>query len=62
VFSDNKNRAGMAGSGKAVSSIVEFPHMQWGLLMGNLWSYSVQEIVPVNTLTTKMLSVLYSSL
>jgi len=25
--------------------------------MGNMWCYSVQEIVPVNTLTTKMPSV-----
>jgi len=61
VFSNTKNRTGMAGSGKAVSSIVEFP-IAVGLLMGNMWYYSVQEIVPVNILTTKMPSVLYSSL
>jgi hypothetical protein len=37
-----------------------FP-LRWGLLVGNMWSYSEQEIVSVNTLTTKMPSVLYSS-
>jgi hypothetical protein len=60
MFSDTKNRTGMAGSGKTVSGIVEFP--KWGLLMGNMWCYSVQEIVQVNTLIAKMPSVLYSSL
>jgi len=29
-FSDTKNRTGMAGSGKAVSSTVEFPTFNWG--------------------------------
>ena len=62
MFSDTKNRTGMAGTGKGVSSIVEFPTFHRGLLMGNMWCCSVQEIVPVNTLTTKMPSVLYSSL
>ena len=28
-------------------------HIQWWLLMGNLWYCIVQEIVPINTLTTK---------
>jgi hypothetical protein len=30
MFSDTKNKTGMAGSGKAVSSIVEFPKFNWG--------------------------------
>jgi hypothetical protein len=28
-------------------------HIRWELLMGNIWRYSVEEILPVNTLTTK---------
>ena len=36
MFSDTKNRTGMAGSGKTVSSIVEFPTCSGGLLMGNV--------------------------
>ena len=34
MFSDTKNRTGMAGSGKAVSSIVEFPTFHGGYIDG----------------------------
>jgi hypothetical protein len=57
VFTDTKNRRGMAGSGKAVSSIVEFPTFTGGYSCETFTgSYSwetcgasVQEMVPVNT-------------
>jgi hypothetical protein len=57
MFSDTKNRTGMAGSGKAVSSILEFPTFHGGYW----WKNFFQEIVPVNTLTTEVPSILYSS-
>jgi hypothetical protein len=57
MFSDTKNRTGMAGSGKAVSSILELP-FSMGAIDGKMF---VQEVVPVDTLTTKVPSVLYSS-
>jgi len=61
VFSFTKNRRGIAGSGNAVSRIVGFP-----TFTGAYWwetpGSSVSKIVPVNTLTTKIPSVLYSLL
>ena len=45
---------------KQYQELWNFPHSV-GAIDGNMWHYSVQKIVPMNALTTKMPSVLYSS-
>jgi hypothetical protein len=37
---------------KQCRTLWNFPH-SLGAMMGNVWCYGVQEILPVNTLTTK---------
>ena len=62
MFSDTKTEQEWQAVAKQYQALWNFPHSVGGLLMGNMWCYSVQEIVPVNTLITKMPSALYSSL